>query len=134
MSLVPEKITPPTLSRRSRSQLLTRRKTGGTKEANRVEAVLKKALRHVELGHRRPECGILALCLGPRITIDHEPAGFQPDGHVDDPIRDRLELADRLAELLAGSRSLDAARRAVAASCPATAGQDRAPLPFQSRR
>ena len=61
MSFVPEKITPPTLSRRSRSGPSSADKAGGAEEANRVEAVLDKALRHMELGHRRPDRRILAL-------------------------------------------------------------------------
>src|SRR5262245_53797285 len=75
--------------------------TGCTEDADCIETILHEALGDMELRHRRPDCPILAPLLGPGITIDHEPAGFQSDGHVDNPIRDRLKSADRLAELFA---------------------------------
>ena len=133
MSLVPEKITPPTLSRRLALQAGLLGVAGGPEDPDGVEAVLDEALGDLELGHRRGRGGVLAPRLQPGVAIDQQPAGLQPDGHVDDPVRDRLELADRLAELLPRPRVLDAAVE-LAAHRAQGAGEDGAPLELHRRR
>ncbi len=131
MSLVPEKITPPALSRRSRATAPLGREAGGAEQSHRVEAVLGEALRNVQLGHRRPDRCILAVQSRPGITIDHEAAGFQAELHVDDPIGNRLEPGDRLTELLPRLRVGDA-RFELPAHRAQNTREDRASLPFES--
>src|SRR5205823_852597 len=69
--------------------------SAGAEDADRVQAVLHEALGDVQLGHRRRGGGIPALGLQPGIPVNHQAARLQPEGHVDDPVGDGLELTDR---------------------------------------
>ena len=130
MSLVPEKMTPPTLSRRSRSRPVSVSVAEGAEGPDGVEAVLDEGLGDVELGHRGLEGGVLAAGLLGGVGVDEVAAGLEADLHVDDPVRDRLELADRLAELgpLAGVGDAAIELPSHRAEGP---GEDRAALPFE---
>src|SRR4051794_22668996 len=101
----------------------------GAEELDGVEAVLDEAFRDVELGHRRLERGVLPLRLEPADLVDQGAARLQPQLHRHDPVRDRLELADRLAELLATPGVVDAALELPAHRAEG-GGQDRPPLPL----
>src|SRR5262245_56005521 len=101
--------------------------SGGPEEPDGVEAILDEALGDLELGHRGGHGGVLAPRVQVGVAIDHQSAGLQPEAHVDDPVRDGLELADRLAELLPRPRVLDAALELALHGAQGT-GEDGAPL------
>src|SRR5262249_40557182 len=66
-----------------------------------VEARLHPALAQVELGHGRVEHGVLSGRLQASDLVEQQPGGLHAHLHVHDLVGDRLELADRLVELLA---------------------------------
>ena len=94
-----------------------------------VEARLDEALGDVQLGDRRLHASRPACVLQRADAIDQRPAGVEPHLHVHDPVGDRLELADRLAELLARARVLDALLE-LPAHRRRGSRQDAAALPF----
>src|SRR5690606_19358349 len=70
-------------------------------DLDRIERRLHAALAHVELGHRRLELAQPSLLQEPSRLVEEKARGLVAELHVDDPVRHRLEAADRLPELLA---------------------------------
>src|SRR5205814_4682437 len=70
----------------------------------------------------------LVLLHQPAHFINHQPRSFIPQFHVDEAIGDRLELANRLAELLPGASVVNAAFY-LAAHGSQTGCQDAGPFP-----
>src|SRR3954447_7705672 len=69
-----------------------------------LERPVRDAVRElagVELGHRGLLREWAALVLEPCCAVDERAPGLDLDGHVDEPVLNRLELLDLLAELLA---------------------------------
>lgn len=65
-----------------------------------VQAELDGGLAHRELGEGRRDLVLAASRQLPRGPVQQGPGALQTQGHVDDPMADRLESADGRAELL----------------------------------
>ena len=78
-------------------------------DLDRVEPGLHRRLRDPQLAHRDRFVAALARAMQLAGAVQQQAAGLEPQLHVDDPVRDRLERADALPELRARAHVLDAA-------------------------